>query len=597
MTTTSEHSRRAADASARVREVFLSLAKLISARAIYSANNPALANFRRGFERTFRDFFETEKELQLRIEQYRVLWNGETVYENEDHGGSLAFILYKDGVGEVTFYASVTAGELDEFVDILKDEIHNPSPHSDIVTRLWNADFANISYRVLDEDPSGQLEGEHGAGVRAQVSVLEVDDQTRYRVAASDRTPPADNSDGGSIADHLLGVVRATRPNADEVEKERYVQEMLSTLFSTSGDEKRRYLEEYAESARGDRIATLVETAFDFMRDGKDPTAENALTLAERAVGFARAERNARTLSRSLEILRSEKGHATNMASREAAKRLEGELVDGEFLRSLAGDDETPTEDVLGVLHYLRAVGAGAIPAILEVLHAHNRSVVHREACDALLAVAGDRIDGIVDSLNIDQLHIARDVVYLLRALHRGDVPPVLRELVHYPDRQVREGALDLLAEASHEYAVTLMCVLLEDEDKHLRLRALSALQTAGATTAAEKILWLCFDEEAPKRDADEAKRLFEAAGALGGSEALDRVESVLGKRSWLRLGGAQAGKEQKLLAISLLGAAGGARARNMLRKLAADGSASVRRRAEEALKPGSQRRRGGEGS
>lgn len=579
MTTRPDTSVGSSTASERVREVFLRLAKLIGARTIYTANNPTLTSFAASFYRAVKSYFELEKELGLRVEQYRLLWHDQVVYENEDRGGSIAFILFKDGVGEITLYPTVTTGELDQLVDILRAEIHDPSPNSDVVTRLWNADFANVSYRILEEDPTGQLEGERGAGARARVSPLQADDHPPTQAeAGTEVVAPL------SIADYLLGVVNATRPQTTDAEKEQYIQDMLSTLFSSSTDEKRAFVESYVEDSRTDKIAMLVETAADFTRSDVPAHIENAVFLLERAGVFAVDEAEPRTLLRVLTLVREQVQTHPEENVRAMAARIEKSLTAGGFLRTLGRREGLPTDEVLGALRYLRAVGPAAVPVIHELMHIHKKSAIHREACDALIAVAGDKLDEAIDALDVDNVHIARDVVYLLGAIPRAEVPPLLNELVHYPDEQVREGALDLLTHIGDKEAAGLMCVLLDDESKKLRMRAVSALADIGGTRATSRILELCFTEAGEGRDPDERTKLFEAAGRMAGNSVADRLEETLKKKSWIRLGGGHASRDHKLLAVAALKNASGKRPHRLLESLASDSDDEVRAAAQRAL-------------
>jgi len=584
MAETTEHSQQLLETSEKVRELFLSVAKLISAKTIYAANNPTLTSFTRAFAESFHAFFEVEKELVLTVEQYRLRWHDHVVYENEDRNGSIAFMFFKDGVGEVTIHSSVTATELEQFVDIIKDEIHNPTPDSDIVTRLWKADFANISYRVLDEDPMGEPDGERGGGARNRAKALEADDHAGAPGDASGHSSLTDGEGFASIADYLLGVVTASRPKATAVEKELFVQDTFETLFYASTEELRRFNEELADTERSDKIATLLEIAIDFATGEVEPsTLENAICLAQRAVGFSKEERNPRTLARLLTLIRRGAEDCTNADVVTSLRRLERDLVAPEFLRALGERVDAPTEEVLGIVNYCRQVGETTVPVLRQMLKAHQKPVVHREVCDALLSVAGRGIDKVVEALDVDDPLVARDVIYLLRRSKPRVLPQVVRELVHYPDVQVREGTLQLLVDGGYEDGPTRAAILLEDQDAGIRRHALAALVKRPTTAVVRKVMSLCFDEKAPERDDEERTRLFEAAGRLAPDDMVERLSQALKKRTWHHFGRQQARSGDKLLAIAAL-VQTGEKGRPLLNELARDSDADVRAAAELAV-------------
>jgi hypothetical protein len=584
MTSPTEHSERILEASHKVREIFLALSKLISAKTIYTPQNPTLTGFSEAFRKAVASFFEDDRELQIRVEQYRLVWRDQVVYENTDRSGSVAFVLYKDGVGEITIHSSVTSVELDQFVDIIKEEIHNPRPDADIVTKLWQTDFGSISYRVLDEDPTGEAGGDRGDGVRSRAAVLQADDH-QGQIGTSGAPVLFDNQYSVSIADYLLGVVTASHPQASEHEKEQFIQDMLNTLFTVSADETRRFGEEYAEDQRRDKIALLLKTALELTGSLEDPSMlENAMRLAERASGYAKEEANARTLTRLVALIRDRAAELSTDDDLSAwLTSLDNELTDVDFLLSLGKRTDRPTEELLGVLRYCREVGPTAVPVICSLLEDFKKHVVHREACDALLALAGDGIGFIVDNLNVDDPMVARDIVYLLRKSKPERIPPLVKELVFYPDVTVREATLELLLEVGDNDSVPLITTLLDDQERGIRMRALAALEETAALAATGKVMSLCFDEDAPERDIEERSLLFATAGKLAGEAVVVKLEPMLRKRSWLGFG-RNAGSEVKLLATHALEHAGGDRAEALLRDLAGDQDVEVSSRAEEAL-------------
>lgn len=584
MISTTEHSERVLEASQKVREVLLALSKLISAKTIYSAKNPTLAGFSTAFRKAIDSFFEYDRELQIRVEQYQLIWRNHVVYENVDRSGSVAFVLYKDGVGEITIHSSVTSTELDQFVDIIKEEIHSPRPDADVITKLWQADFGSISYRVLDEDPTGEAGGERG-GVRSRASVLQADDhQGLMGTGAGEVGSPVilNNDSTVSIADYLLGVVTASHPHASEQEKEQSVQEMLGTLFTVSSDETRRFAEEFGEDERRDKIALLLKTALEFTDSPADPLMlKSAMCLAERATGYAKEEANARTLSRLIGLLRDHPAAGEDVATWSTG--VEADLTNTEFLKSLGKRTDRPTEELLGVLRYYRQVGPEAIPVICELLEGFEKHVIHREACDTLLALAGAKARDLIDHLNVDSPMVARDIVYLFRMTQPERVPPLVKELVHYPDTKVREATLELLIEIEDDEAAPLIATLLDDEERSIRISALSAVEKFPSMAAASKVMSICFDAGTAPREIDERARFFAAAGRLAGEEVVTRLEPMLRKRSWLGFGKGAA-RELKLLATHALEQVGGDRSESLLKSLAHDADEEIRARANEVL-------------
>jgi len=178
----------------KVRSIFVSLAKYLNAKTIYAGNSPIVGKFGDAFRQALHVFFRDEKELSLTIEQYQIKWRGETVYDNREKKESLAFLLYKDGVGEIIFQAGVNPDELEKFVDLIRNEICCPSPHLDIVGKLWQSEFANISYRVFDECADGTPGEGRGPGSDSSEQQLRVNDHPNAAAGAIRRSSLARRS-------------------------------------------------------------------------------------------------------------------------------------------------------------------------------------------------------------------------------------------------------------------------------------------------------------------------------------------------------------------------------------------------------------------
>ena len=96
----------------KVRAVFSSLSKLVLGKKIYAKRNPTLLKFASEFDAALHDLFIDEDELVVSIEKDTIRWDGHVVYENDRRDESIAFLLYKDGIGEISI-SSMKCANLD----------------------------------------------------------------------------------------------------------------------------------------------------------------------------------------------------------------------------------------------------------------------------------------------------------------------------------------------------------------------------------------------------------------------------------------------------------------------------------------------------
>jgi len=572
----------------KVRGIFASLAKYINAKTIYSSNNPNVVNFANAFYQAFRTFFEDEKELVLSIEQYRIKWNGEVVYDNQEKTNSIAFLLFKDGVGEITFQSSVTPAELERFVDLLKNEIYTPSTHLDIVSRFWQSEFAGISYRVFDECPDGAAGDGRGAGSASREQPLQASDHPHFPVsvaATHGRTSPS-GEPVGPLGAYLESLVERTHPGATPLEKERHVQDLMVCLFTSSAEDLTSWRNEHARMIDENKLLQLLAIMLDFaqMRSAP-PVVRDISDIIDRLVRYVAEEAHVPTLIALLEIQRTicrERPFAVEFQS--LPSRIEHEITNSAFLVSLGRISDRSSANVYEVLRYFRMIGRNAVPGICELLATLKEPSLHKEACDALIGIAAEDIPRIVNDLNLDNPHEAKDAIYLLQRSTTNEVHPIIKKLVTSPEPHVREHVIEYLVHVANDEAVTLLCALLEDHDPSVRMKTFVAVEELKHPLVIGKVTDLCFAENNNSKSTDELDRMFRALGKLGGDNVLESIGQMIHRGSWLGLGKSR-GKQNKLLAITALRHIPGGQSLEMLRSLARDGDSLVKTKALYVLK------------
>jgi len=110
-------------------------------------------------------FFENNLKFTLDIEEDSFLFQGKPVYKDEQLVKSLPFLFYKDGMQALYFYKGLKKEELLDFLDIIKTVANLPPEKTDVVTVIWDKDFANIRYYAPDEF----LETKIGSGIKPQI--------------------------------------------------------------------------------------------------------------------------------------------------------------------------------------------------------------------------------------------------------------------------------------------------------------------------------------------------------------------------------------------------------------------------------------------
>ncbi len=122
--------------------------KIIKTDRMYSGKHPQLDNFKSELYRLFGNYFGAFGDLILNV--FPGIYSlGETkIFEDENVSGSNVYALYKSGVRNIAFMPNLTIPELAKFLKILSS--HQATKSSNLITKLWEADFKSIKYHKIE---------------------------------------------------------------------------------------------------------------------------------------------------------------------------------------------------------------------------------------------------------------------------------------------------------------------------------------------------------------------------------------------------------------------------------------------------------------
>ena len=567
----------------KVRGIFASLAKFVNARAIYQSNNPHYIRTAQAFEQSFRSYFETDPELLLTVAQYQLIWREQVVYDTGCNTESIAFLLYKDGIGEITIHAAVTRAELDQFAGILMSALYSPSSQFDSATAFWEAEFASIFYRVLDEQTDGAGGGD-GSGSGGREQPLRANDH--QDLSARDTGSPHRHSDSSleTLGSYFTSLAEDGRPKLDAAQRELRLQSMLATHLTIDAGEQAAWGAGPRVGHDGDELIAFLRIILEFTRMRcTPPVIRDVNDTIERMVHYIRDEGHIATLTATLELLAN-----LDIASLEAGfaslpDRIEAELTDSAYLLSLAQGFRT-SNSPHDVLRYLSLAGENAVPGLCELMARSSDASIHEKACDVLLAAVGDDVHRVVDQFNVENPLLAGDAVHLLSRTPLATIPAVIHRMLASQDARIRRIAIDYLVHAGSEEAARLACALLKDGDAGVRIRAFASMERLKCPLVINEVTSLCLDDDPTLKSSDELEHMFRALGKVAGIDALPRLRQMVEKKHYLGTGKARS-KRDKLCAISALRYIPGEESRHMLERLARDGDSLVKTKAVHVLK------------
>jgi hypothetical protein len=96
-------------------------------------------------------FLNKYGDLRLDIEKDRLLYEDETVYQDDPKRDQLAYPLFRDGIQWIEFQTGIEAWEISDLIKILNQyRMLQEEPKGDLVTALWENDLPHVQYAATD---------------------------------------------------------------------------------------------------------------------------------------------------------------------------------------------------------------------------------------------------------------------------------------------------------------------------------------------------------------------------------------------------------------------------------------------------------------
>jgi hypothetical protein len=553
---------------AQVGELFAAVDKALRSQRLYQPNNPVYRGFITTAQRAVADLWDEIQSFTVSVEEAGFRWYGRLFPMGEGRE-TVPFLLYKDGVRFLTLLPGFE-DELERFLDVInRARSLDKSSDDDMVTLLWQQEFASLQYSYVDALAEGlQLPGSTPpklAGIA--LTLVRQDAATPPRQSPTPR-PAAQPEEPPS------GIIRA-----DDFEETLYFldQTELATL--------RREVElEFDRDLKHDVLNAL----FDRLEDGDAEWQVEVVRVLRQLLpvhlgsgDLGNAARILLELSRLLD-----EGTVAGEARVEANglfEELSEPAVLSQFITSLHDGSIDPGSDELGV--FLRYLGPAAMPVLLAAIEHSEAGPLQDRLRTAMEGLGTTHSDRLVALLRDADAFVVRGAAWLAGRLGIAEAVRPLAELLQLPEPLMRRTAVDALMRIRSAAAMEVLQRALADEDREIRIaaaRGLGSLRYPPARTALEQML-----EHRIVREADLTEKLafFEACAAIGGADSVSLFDRILNGR---RLLGRESA-EMRACAALALGRVGSPSARAALERAAEDSNPVVRNAVVKALRQEAQ--------
>jgi hypothetical protein len=571
---------REAQTVGKLRDLMRILVRALKAKRMYPANNPQLQRILAEATIAMSETLEAVGDLHLTVQQFDLLFLGQSIYNNTNRKESLAFRFAKDGITELVFQEGLSSEELENFLAVMAHAMEQSSLEDDLVTLFWEQEFSQISYAYLAIDE-----------LQESVDLQQLGEEARAELELSfpklDESEPVDELTGVPWTEHHGwtpedGGSGHRADDWNELVPVLHVKDPCSSDFLHLTSQE---IEALAEEIHREHSRSLHDVVLEILTEvAEDETKPEAFADLARAFGdlllvvVQEADlRHAVEIAATLKTLSASRGHDP-----------QGFLPDPRDLTSqaVAALGRHPEADASLLPEFLVHLGPRVIDPVCDLLIDVDMHALHGHLQGALVELAKLDLHAIRARVDVAPPAAARLLVQVLAQVAHPDAEQALTAATSHVEARVRKEAVCALAATGRANVRPYLLRALDDDDPQVRAAALFAVRDSYGEGAedralAERLLAVLGGPRFAEQSAVERRAYFDALVGVGGSVVLATLDAWLGL--W-RIGGGGELKARRELAAQALARMSAPEAKAMLRKHAKSLIPGVRGASRKAL-------------
>ena len=541
-----------------VTDLLKAFVKAFRATQMYLPNNPMHARSIDAVRDAFNTLWQHTDDLVLQVIETRLEWEGRVVLdEGERTSDNVAWLLYKDGIRELTMNKGFETDELSVFFGLLQRVRKASDDDDDLLTLMWEREFATLQYRYVD------LTQESGPGVES----MERQEQ-KEKILSPAQAEAGLESTKSSIA--TMDDFDSTLYFLDDREVE-YLQQEIKREFSTD--------------LRPAVIASLLDT----FENQKDPTVREEIcglldyfllillsTAQYRNAAYLLREA-AVTANRAPEILEPQKQRLLQLNELMSDPKPLGQLLQA-LEDSPLRAPQHELDELFGILQpraletILSWIGKSSNPQLKMLLEA-GASRLASSNSQELIRLIGSDDEGVV-----------LEAIRRAAALKSPAAVPALGKMLTVGETDLRVAAVTALSDIGSPGALQMLERALSDEDREVRIVAVKTLGAKNARAALPKIEAAIKGKDLRESNLGEKMAYFEAYGLLCGDAGVVLLDGILNSKGFM---GKKDDSEMRACAAMALGKINTPKANDALRKAASEKDVMVRNAVSKAIRSG----------
>jgi HEAT repeat protein len=550
--------------------LFVVLSKALRAHQLYDENNPVYQRFVSQLAEALRGLWGEMDRLHVHVEEDRLLWMGEPVYQSSSRTDSLAFLLYKDGIRDITFHEGLEDHELPDLLTVLNRARDLRPEGDDLLTVLWEKDLQYFTYSYIDLLAEGidlPSAGEGYGGAFQDIVTAELE------VGPEDLAALQDGSDQSQETGVGASVLSA--------------EDFNPTLYSLDPLEMQRVQGEIELEMKRDLRGDVLAALFDRVEEPRFPQRQREILEVFRILLPNFLSRGAlRAAGSIIEEIARLRAAETALAPDERAladeilDELSGSASIGELVQAL--EDGTIAPDPVELASLLRHLRAGALKPLLRGAEGAEDRRIKGIIQEAVRSIGRNSLEALMDCLASDDAVVVVGACSLAGKLRLVEAAPILANLMRHDSPAVRLAALEASVEMKASTSAGALQKALTDPDRAVRIAAARGLGELRYRPAAGAFRDVMEGKAIRAADVSEQIAFFESYGRIQDPEGVRFLDGLLNGRGFL--GRKESGEIRACAALGL-GKIGSPEAMAALEKAQGEQDPVVRSAVNRALR------------
>jgi len=404
-------------------------------------------------------FLSQHDSLPLQVQESSLVYRGEEVFRQDELRDEMAFMLFREGVRLLTLHAGLEHEELEALVGCFSRAPEATALDQDLVTLLWEQDFAHVDYELVDP-------------LR-----IEITGEESFEALKSDVRARLQDSAGADLS--------VTTPGWHDLPAGRIVEIESGVLVGP---------EEVAVLERSFRLEPrpldqLVDVLMEMLvcSESDGGTGSAGSTLSRLLVSDMKRGDLVRVLpvaARLCDMRRRRPDRA------DIVDGILADLADIDSLRRVVLSLDSASRERRGEVETLLSqLAPHGYPALLDLLTEAEGGRARKFLLNTLTTDQRLPPDMIAQRLSDPRWFVVRNMVVLLGATQTGCPTHILIPVFQHDDERVRREVVRVLAGIAEPEASALLRSALDDPSPHVRTAAAHALGHRKDTEALPHLL------------------------------------------------------------------------------------------------------------